>query len=394
MHVLKNQKPENREKLLKESTVSLIERIVSNSDRLALEVLFESRKLFRTNEKPRLSIIQHLIGLRDKLIPPKECDSHLLDVADCAYDLTLAKYSNFPNPPGKKPKPKLYHQRGDGVDCRLYYLAVLNKIQEKMEIDRPQGHIKEEEIAGLILQGLVTRNFNLSKLECERFSKFTIRYAWEVSGKRFYLQYPSYMTPQQFKEWLIQNTQDIDLMKSDARIRIQSLINEKMKSGHDIQIDKIEGTNDFIPEEEPSPIDVVEGIKFTKDLADSVAKRKVRDIDKQRPVIRKLGKDNLECLINDLFKQMAEGEFEPGRIARKYGISKSTFSRFAGSKWSEINQNTEPASIPDLWRNTAKVLAGNPIFMETVIRTELAGRLKRILYLIEHSSQKGFKNAT
>ena len=119
---MKKQKPENCEKLLIEPTVSLIQRIVCDSDRLALKVLLETRKLFYTREKSGLSIIQFLIGLREKLMPSEQCNSDLLEIADCAYDLTLAKYTNFSNPPTEKSKANTSCQRGDRVDCRLYYL--------------------------------------------------------------------------------------------------------------------------------------------------------------------------------------------------------------------------------------------------------------------------------
>jgi hypothetical protein len=391
---LKKEKSENWKKYLKESTVFLLQRIVCDSDRLALDVLLETRKLYHTREKSGLSIIQYMIGLRDKLMPPQECNNNFLEIADCAYDLTLAKYSNLPNSSPKAPKANTYRQKGDSVDCRLYYFAVLNQIQERIFNVKPKGPLEEEKITGSVFQGLVTKNFFRSRLECARSSKFTIRYVWNACGKKFSLKYPSHMTAKQFREWLSQNTQHINLMKPDAQIELQSLINEKLKAGYHIEIDNL---NDFDVSEqrnEPLSNDVKDSNKFTKDLSNSVTRRKVRNLNKQRPAIRKLGKKKLENLIKEIFEQLDEDEFTPGRMAKKYGISKSTFSRFAGSKWNEIDQNIEVASIPDLWQNTAKVLAGNPILMETVIAAGFTEVLKNIFSILEPSPQKGLKNAT
>lgn len=380
------------EKLTKEPTVSLIQRIVGDSDRLALKVLFETRKLFRIKEEPQLSIGQYLIKLRDKFAPPEECDKDQCEIADCAYDLTLAKYSNFPGHPKKIFNSGHYHQKGTRVDCRLYYRAFLDKIQEKLDADRQNSHLQEENLAGLVLQGLINRNFSLSRLECERSSKFFVRYVWRFSGKEFTLKYPSYLTAKQFKEWLKENTKDLNLTEPDARNRIQSLINEKLERGYHVQADKIIEAYDLTQDQPPSPLDMNEGLNFTRDLAETVAQKKVENIDEQRPAIRRLGENSLECLIKEIFTELAQGNFKQGRIARKYGLSKATFSRFAGSKWSEKNKGTVVTKIPDLWRNTAKVLSENPIFMETVISSRFVDRLERIQGLVENTSEGSINN--
>lgn len=389
---MKKQELEHWEKLSKESTVSLIRRIVDDSDRLALKVFFETRKLFRIKGEAQLSLGQYIMKLRDNLVPTEECDIDQCNLADCAYDLTLAKYSNFPDHPSKIFNSGHYSQKGTKVDCKLYYHAFLNKIQEKLGEERRRSSLNEESLAGLILQSLVNRNFLLSRRECERSSQLFVRYVWKVSGKKFTVRYPSYITIKQFKEWLKEYTKDINLLGPDAQSRLQSLINEKIKRSHHIPIDNIKDISDLVQKQGPSLIDVIEGFNFTKDLAETVAQKKVQKIDKQRPAVRRLGKDGIERLIKEIFATLAQGEFKPGQIAGKYGLSRATFSRFAGHEWSDKKKKTK-VSIPDLWRNTAKVLAGNPIFMETVISSEFAGRFERIQSLIETTSEESLNNA-
>ena len=98
---------------------------------------------------------------------------------------------------------------------------------------------------------------------------------------------------------------------------------------------------------------------------------------------RKLGKRNIERLILQIFSAVSAGEYMVTHIANQYGISKAALSRFAGSTWFEKIDADESVMIPDLWKNTAHILAGNPAFMETILTSKMAGRFKEVLRLID-----------
>jgi hypothetical protein len=72
----------------------------------------------------------------------------------------------------------------------------------------------------------------------------------------------------------------------------------------------------------------------------------------------------LKRLILRIFKDLSGGKYEDKKVARRFGLSKATFSRFAGSRWL-----TTQSAVPDLWRNTAEVLSTHPIFKEVAINT-------------------------
>ena len=106
-------------------------------------------------------------------------------------------------------------------------------------------------------------------------------------------------------------------------------------------------------------------------MAIAVADEKARNISFQRPSIRELGQDRLRSMVLEIFDALQEDEIEDGRMADKYGLSKATFSRFAGVRWQDGN-----GIIPDLWCNTAHVLAGHPVFNEAAQESGVWARVQ------------------
>ena len=378
------------EALTKESMVELVRRIVENSDWIALRVLLDTRRLFRLKDKPPLSLPEFLLELRDRLAPLKECHIYELEMADCAYDLTISKYSNVPNPPTKKSGSGNYSLKGTGVDCRHYYRAFLRSMQRTIDKGIITNQPQEESEAGRILQNMVYKNFLWSIRECRRETEFSIRYTWKVKGTKYYLWYPSYMTAKEFREWLEENVKDVNPEAPNEQKRIQSLIDANLKRGYRISLDNACIDKISSRDAELSSVEFCEGFKFTGSLADSVAQKKVEEIDSLRPAIKKLGGERLKRLILKIFFAVAEGEYQASRIAEQYGISKASLTRFAGSKWFEKIEDNESVTVPDLWKNTAQILSGNPDFMEIVLTSGIVSRFKEVLRLID--TNRGKKN--
>ena len=92
-----------------------------------------------------------------------------------------------------------------------------------------------------------------------------------------------------------------------------------------------------------------------------VAEEKAANIQQQRRSIRKLGKTKLKKMILQIFGDIICDDYRDSEIAKDFGLTKATFSRFAGSRWNQTG-----FSIPDLWRNTAQVLIYHPIFRQVV----------------------------
>ena len=348
--------------LTKKSTVELVRRIVEDSDKLALKVLLDTRRLFRLKDQPPLLLPEFLIKLRDRMAPPKYYNVEDGKLGDCAYDLTLAKYANLPDLQNKKLISNNYSLMGTMVDCRNYYRVFLNSIQLKKRQEIFSNLFKEEAYAGKSLQSLIYKNFLRSKMECRRKSPFAIRYTWEVKGRRITLWYPSYMTAKEFREWLEKNLNDVNPNNPNEQSRIQSLINANLSRTYLVSLDVPGVGRNLGMKEELSPGELQEGHMFVDSLAETVAREKAQHIQILRPGIRKLGEKTIERLVLQIFSGLSDGGYKVTQIAEQYGISKATLSRFAGSKWFKKTGGTELVGIPDLWKNTAKILAGNPAF--------------------------------
>jgi len=322
------------------------------------------------------------------LAPMEECDIYESEMADCVYDLTLAKYSNLPGLENKRRSSDNYSIKGTKVDCRNYYDAFLRKMRKRKPEEKSPNQAKEESEAGKVLQNMVYKNFLLSKLECKRDTPFAVRYTWKIEGARFYLWYPSHMTSKRFRKWLEESVTDVNPEDPNEQERIQSLIDANLERGYRISFDKAGIDRISIRDAELSSIELRKSFIFTGSLADSVAQEKVEKIDSLRPAIKKLGGKRLEGLILQIFSDVAEGEYQSSRIAKQYGISKASLSRFAGSKWREKIGESEAVRVPDLWKNTAQILSGNPDFMETATTSAVADNVEEVLRLIDPNQGK------
>jgi hypothetical protein len=118
---------------------------------------------------------------------------------------------------------------------------------------------------------------------------------------------------------------------------------------------------------------------FGRNLADAVAQEKTENIEKLRPAIRELGQDTVKKLIMQIFSEIEQDDYELTKMAWQYGISKATLSRFAGSSWFEKMDGVQTVTVPDLWKNTAGVLAENPVFLDTVLASGFEDKLKEVL---------------
>ncbi len=379
--------------LSKESTVQLVRRIVESSDRLALKVLMDDRKLFLVQGEAPLCFSEFLKRIRYTLISHEKIDAVEYELADCAYDLTVAKYTNFPDPQNKVPHSDFqYLKRGVRVDCRNYYRAFLCLMEKQIGTGDFVSQAKEESVAGRILNRLVWKAFSFSQKECKRISPFSVRYSCEVNGKNITLWYPSHMTSKEFKHWLEAHLQNIDPDELNKKDYLQSIIDNELIRGHHVQLDGHEANFNRWGDDASSLLEINEGFAAVGSLADAVAEEKTKNINKLRRSIKALGPKTLKRLICQIFSDLSTGEYEASLLADQYQISRPTFSRFAGSKWLERLEDNNKASsekkgnksikIPDLWRNTAQILRKSDAFMETVISSGTAVRLEEVLDLM------------
>lgn len=359
-------KNDNRELYRRLSLVALIKKIVEESDPLALEEFHDNRTIFRfrSGEKREMRFVEFLNGLCERVEKDKSLGRQAFEMAAMAYDLTLDKFSNLPGQPS--PLLETDHDKGrteksNGSDCRYYYKAYLVRITKLFKHDPPTSQIEAEERAALCMQGLVRNHFYKSQLQAKReLNAFWSRYTWNIRGGVIRILLPVFIKGHKRGEWLEKNIKDPDPKREGEKQRVQEIINAKLANETVNRV--IDGTTNL--QNGGAPLWPKEDGEFGIALGQVVADEKAKNIDQLRRSIRNLDKKKLKRMIKRIFKDVNSQEYEDGKVAKDFGLSKATFSRFAGSRWTETK-----SPIPDLWLNTAKVLSKHKIFKKVAMQT-------------------------
>ncbi len=339
--------------------LKLVTKIVNKSDRRALQEFHTNRTMFHYSGGPPSLFIDYLNALRESIADRLWLAPNAFEVADKAYDLTIDKFNNLPGKNESSPKAEKItklNMKRKGADCRLYFKAFLKRAAGPFAKESPASQIEKETRAAHIMQGLVKRQFYRSLLEAERNANpFWSRYNWRVNGGTICVWLPVSLAGRKRQKWLEKNIDDPDPEREGESERIQSIIDSNLVRERFVSLSK---DTDDSKEEELIPVsNSNETIELS--LYEEVAEEKIRTLPKQRRSIRALGERKLKHLILRIFEDLSNDRYEDKRVARDFGLSKATFSRFAGSRWLSVK-----SGIPDLWRNTAEIISKNETFKE------------------------------
>lgn len=338
------------------SLVALISEIVREDNRDALREFHERRPVFCFRTQHSLLLIEFVERLRQALTRTEDGR-----FADDAYELTVDKFSRLPNEDAQCP--------GNGPDCRWYFRPVLAGMEEP-----PGGtaSLEQEQLAARALQGLVWRHFHLSLLEVRRRgASGRTRYVWSLPGGSISVMMPAGITGRTRRTWLAQHVNSPDPRRPGEQQRIQAIVNEVTGPVYSSFDDAVKYEVDVT--QVHNDVKWTDGSALVRDLAKTVAQEKAERIAEQRPSIRAMGAEALRDMILRLFAALTSEDFSDGDIAREFCIGKVAFSRFAGTSWHARQ------SIPDLWANTAHVLAGNPAFTEMARDSGVWDRVSQVL---------------
>ena len=349
------------------SLLQLIDCIVDHGDRLALEEI-HNRPLFSVNRNLYFPLVAYLDRQREFAAGILSNSRNAAQISEMAYDLTLLKFSELPNESNEKKGLKVERR---GTNCRFYFNAIRNTINSSYQADPPGGELEREARAAKILQRYVNRHFRFSIYEALRKSDpFWSRYYWRINDMQICVRLPVFLKGRQRQEWLENNIDNPDPEKSGETKRIQEIINRNFVTEGFTSFDEDAVDDSLDPEAKFwSKVDEYHGIT----LSTMVAKEKAMNIHKQRPSIQKIGESQLKKMILKIFNELPNDDYKDVNIARSFGLSKATFSRFAGSKW---NQND--SQIPDLWQNTAQILSKHTMFMELAEKVGIWEKVKSI----------------
>jgi hypothetical protein len=233
------------------------------------------------------------------------------------------------------------------------------------------GKLELEAETALAVRGLVRRHFLLSVKEAERKANpLWSRYFWNVGGWKICVWLPVSIKGRERREWLIRNIGTPDPTKPGERERIQVLINRKVGDFRVVPFN--ENVQQKVLDWYANKSDQKED--SLKTLGEVVAQEKADNLAHQRRAIRALGETRLKQMVLYIFGELTDGNYHDIAVAKRFGLSKATFSRFAGSRWHVSKPN-----IPDLWFNTAQVLALYPDFKEAAVKAGVWKQVQRTL---------------
>jgi hypothetical protein len=312
------------------SLIDLIGKIVNDNDNQALEEFHKNRGLLIYSDEPGLRFVEFITLLREGVAKRKWPGYNAVELAEKAYDLTLDKFNHIPAEPaslvsaGSEEKPA---KKSIGIDCRFYFKAFLKKAVQSFEKMKPAGQIELEALSAAILHGFVSRHFYLSRLEAERhINPFWSRYNWKINGKTICVRLPVSLKGRQRSKWLNEHIKDCNPQKPNERRRIQRIIYQRFLKETLIST----SDKDYLLNTELCSASDATDDRFGTSLAQKVAREKADNIDLLRPTIGRLGKEKLKKLILRIFEDISQGELKDGKVAKEFGLSKATFSRFAG----------------------------------------------------------------
>jgi len=330
------------------SIIELLEKIVYESDELVLNYFISNRKLLSFGNK-RVLLPEYLINLKnDNFFPfisisPNE--SHLDIKLDSVYNRTLQKFTLL----------KEGNNYEFGPYCDRQYQSLLNQIKDFVNNNPSKTEIELEKEIEKRFQKMVIRHLSYSWLEvCRNSNKLYKRYRWELSTGTIELKKPQHIDGRSFKRWLVKHVEKPNPENNREKYRIQKIIDDWFGVPSEIDSADIE----YKLKEDSDPYDTLE--KYPEDFISMIASEKASSIKILRPAISKMGKSQVNGLVKKILESLQFDDLKDSQIQKEFGLSKSTYSRFAGRDWKE-NNNGE---IPDLWKNIASIIIKDPVLLE------------------------------
>lgn len=330
----------------------LARRIASQGDAEALHELHQRTPFYLNGNSP-IGVVGLIDHLRRQVLEQGNPN------ADRAYDLTMDKFSCLAGKEARAAGRK-------GTDCRRYFEAYATHLNNSRKEWEHKTELEREMFQAKALQSLVRRHYGLALRECQRASHMT-RFVWHLPNGALPVLMPRSISGRARRRWLEANIPDADPGKPDEQLRVQAIIDDTIGQprfspfvpGLPVDTDASFLAPVPIPGEDVFRVSV-EG------LADCVAREKATRIAEQRPAIQAMGPAKLQEMIRSIFDGLAESGYSLAAVAVQYGVSKPTLSRFAGIRWHSAT--SADSWVPDLWRNTAKVIGSDPEFVEAAQR--------------------------
>jgi hypothetical protein len=361
----------------------LIRRIACQGDRTALDEFHNHRRVFQYKDGPPLLLVDFVatVFATERRVRAFGLPSEVLDRA---YDLTVDKFFQLP----AGPVPEASPAEGDGAaslkragtDCRHYFRIMVQSIDSwQRKHPRPDPLALEAATARIVQQRVAFHCWWSCLEACRGIRRAWSRFCWRRPDGRILVWMPRWLPASRRRAWLEQHLPEVDPRRPDERRRIQEAIDSFFGLGETVPFD--DTLHPSTVSRIGSVLDLLVQAEVARQgLAGFVAREKSARIAEQRPAIRRLGRARLQALIRRVFENL-EADGEDHAIAEVFGLSRATFSRFAGRRW----KTGDHRPIPDLWFNVAAVAGRFALFRELA---RAAGVLNEIAAIM-HSRQHG-----
>lgn len=350
---------------------------ISAGDREALAE-FHSRRVFTYGEEPPTTLVDYVWQLHRHAVEVGEWQERrdIYQLADLTRDLLMDRFSNLPSSHGATDGGGQEEEvEQEGADCRLYFKAFASHRADLLATEPPSNPIEEDALSAVTLQRFVNRQYHLCRKEAERrINLFWSRYRWLVKGGSLTVWLPRVLSGNERAAWLEAKIPDADPTASGERDRVQEVIESLLLKEQMIPLGAVENLG--TPASELYWAE--DGHPLAQTLGQTVAAEKVNKLEEQRPAVQVLGADRLKQLIVRAFEALDCGDASDSALAKEFGLSKATFSRFAGSQWHR-GELTGEKGVPDLWRNTAHVMARHPYFKDVAREVGVWPQIQEII---------------
>lgn len=362
----------------------LIRRIACHGDRAALDEFHNHRRIFQYKHGPPLLLVDFvaMVFATERRVRAFGLPSEVLDRA---YDLTVDKFFQVPAEP--VPEDGTAEDNGSnplkraGPDCRHYFRIMARNIDAWQHKHPQLDPLALEAATARIAQRRVAFHCWWSCLEaCRGARRAWSRFTWRRPDGNVLVWMPRWLPAAHRRAWLERHLPAADPRRANEKQRIQEIIDSHLGLGEAVPFDD---TMHSSPSGRiGSVLDLlVQAEVAQRGLAGFVAREKSDRIAEQRPAIRRLGPARLRAMIRRVFENLETDGGEDHAIAAAFGLSRATFSRFAGRRW----KSGDPRPIPDLWFNVAAVAGRFAMFRELAAA---AGVLNEVAASM-HSRQRG-----
>ena len=340
----------------------LIEQIAGAADRQALCELQNHRTPCRLGGGPPLTVLGFIIAVFEMSWVYRLCGKDQM-VVERARDLTTDKFSRLKN-----------KGHDGGIDCQTCYFSVLQDIRA-WNTAHPRAHaLDQETAAACILRRNIQCHVRFSCKEVRRScNPLRSRFAWRFPGGTIYVWIPTSLEGKHRRPWLEENIPNPNPSRPGERRRVQSIIDDRLGVPRIVGLSSDPSLDSARRGDDPSEMFRLEDDSQAVELGEVVAEEKVSRIQDLRLSIKALGPSRLKELILHIFRQLQTDDYNQSELAALHEIEEPSLSRFAGKNWNDFS------TVPDLWVNTAQVLASDERYVEAAIEAGVWNNVRTVL---------------